>query len=90
MLIAETETVDLSTPTGPMRSYIVRPAANGRYPGVVLYTEIYQVTEPVRRIAAFLAGHGFVVLIPEVYHELEPLGTVLNYDQPDTDRGNQH
>jgi len=41
MLIAETETVDLPTPTGPMRSYIFRPAANGRYPGVVLYSEIY-------------------------------------------------
>jgi len=56
MLIADTETVDLPTPTGPMRSYIVRPAANGRYPGVVLFSEIYQVTGPIRRIAAFLAG----------------------------------
>ena len=90
MVIAETETVDLTTPTGPMRSYIFRPAATGRYPGLVLYSEIYQVTDPIRRIAAFLAGHGFVVLVPEVYHELEPSGTVLNYDKPDTDRGNQH
>mgnify|MGYP003693630665 CR=1 FL=1 len=24
-----------------------------------------------------LAGNGFVVAVPEVYHELEPLGTVL-------------
>jgi carboxymethylenebutenolidase len=90
MMIADTEVVDLSTATGPMRSYIFRPAPNGRYPGIVLYSEIYQVTGPIRRIAAFLAGHGFVVLVPEVYHELEPLGTVLNYDKPDTDRGNQH
>ncbi|GJL55929.1 MAG: hypothetical protein NPIRA02_30610 [Nitrospirales bacterium] len=90
MIIADTETADLSTQTGPMRSYIFRPVAAGRYPGLVLYSEIYQVTGPIRRIAAFLAGHGFVVLVPEVYHELEPAGTVLNYDKPDTDRGNQH
>jgi carboxymethylenebutenolidase len=90
MLIADTGTVDLPTATGPMRSYIFRPVAGGRYPGLVLYSEIYQVTGPIRRIATFLAGHGFVVLVPEIYHELEPPGTVLNYDKPDTDRGNQH
>ncbi len=90
MIIADTEAVDLSTPTGPMRCHLFRPEAAGRYPGVVLYSEIYQVTEPIRRIAAFMAGHGFVVVVPEVYHELEPPGTVLNYDKPDTDRGNQH
>ncbi len=61
MIIADTETVDLSTATGPMRSYIFRPVAGGRYPGLVLYSEIYQVTGPIRRIAVFLAGHGFVV-----------------------------
>ena len=53
MVIEETETVDLPTKTGPMRSYIFRPVQAGRYPGIVLYSEIYQVTEPIRRIAAF-------------------------------------
>lgn len=90
MIIRDIETVDLSTATGPMRSYIYRPVAAGRYPGLVLYSEIYQVTGPIRRIAAFLAGHGFVVVVPEIYHELEPPGTVLNYDTLDTDRGNHH
>jgi len=28
------------------------------------------------------------VAVPEVYHEYEPLGTVLRYDAPGTDRGN--
>jgi len=35
-----------------------------------------------------LAGHGFVVLVPEIYHEYEPAGTVLAYDQASADRGN--
>jgi carboxymethylenebutenolidase len=35
-----------------------------------------------------LAGHGFVVAAPEIYHEFEPAGTVLAYDQTGADRGN--
>ena len=31
----------------------------------MLYSEIYQITGPVRRMAAFLAGHGFVVAAPD-------------------------
>ncbi|MBE7157409.1 MAG: dienelactone hydrolase family protein, partial [Rhodospirillales bacterium] len=62
----------------------------GRYPGVVLFSEIFQVTAPIRRTAALLAGHGFVVAVPEVYHELEPAGTVLPYDTAGADRGNAH
>ena len=81
---------DITTPTGPMRTYILRPVAAGNYPGIVFFSEIYQVTEPVRRAAAMLAGSGFVVSIPEVYHELEPLGTVLSYNATDTERGNAH
>jgi carboxymethylenebutenolidase len=82
------EFVDLETPSGTMRTHILRPAAEGRYPGVLFYTEIFQVTEPVQRLAAQLAGHGYVVAVPEIYHEYEPLGTVLKYDQEGSDRGN--
>jgi carboxymethylenebutenolidase len=89
-MILQEEVVDLATPTGPMRTYILHPVAPGQYPGVVFYSEIYQVTGPVRRTAAMLAGNGLVVAVPEVYHELEPLGTVLAYDQEGTDRGNAH
>src|SRR3954467_14724 len=88
MTLRETEHVDLSTPRGPMRTYVFRPAAPGRYPGLLLYSEIFQVTGPIRRTAALLAGHGFVVAAPEIYHEFEPAGTVLAYDQAGADRGN--
>ncbi len=88
MTLHETESVDLPTPTGPMRTYMFRPSAPGRYPGILLYSEIFQVTAPIRRTAALLAGHGFVVAVPEIYHEFEPAGTVLAYDQAGADRGN--
>lgn len=88
MIIKDSEFADVATPTGLMRSYIFRPAAEGRYPGLLLYSEIFQVTGPIRRTAAMLAGHGFLVLAPEIYHEFEPAGAVLAYDQAGADRGN--
>jgi carboxymethylenebutenolidase len=36
-----------------------------------------------------LAGHGFIVAVPEVYHEFLPAGTVLAYDQAGADKGNE-
>src|SRR5437867_2315641 len=88
MVIGEHAVADIPTPTGTMRLHVLQPAVPGRYPGLVLYSEIYQITGPVRRMAAFLAGHGFIVAAPEVYHEFEPAGTVLAYDQAGADRGN--
>ncbi len=88
MILQEESAVDLATPTGPMRTYMFRPAAQGKYPGVVLFSEIFQATGPIRRFAAFIAGHGYIVAVPEVYHELEPAGTVLHYDQAGSDKGN--
>lgn len=89
-MILEESFVELSTPAGPMRSHVSRPVAAGRYPGVVLFSEIFQRTGPIRRMAAMLAGQGFVVLVPEIFHELEPVGCVLPYDAAGTERGNQH
>ena len=88
MVVIDTEFVDLETPTGPMRTHIFRPAGPGRFPGILLYSEIFQVTAPIRRTAIQLAGHGYIVAVPEVYHEYEPAGTVLEYDQAGSDRGN--
>lgn len=90
MTITDIDSADLTTPTGPMRTYLVRPIEEGRYPGLVLYSEIFQVTGPIRRTAAMLASHGFVVAAPEIFHELEPAGTVLAYDESGAARGNQH
>ncbi|MEP9402406.1 dienelactone hydrolase family protein [Sphingomonas sp. VNH70] len=89
MILLTDAPADLPCPDGGvMRTHVFRPAAEGRFPGVVLYSEIYQVTGPIRRLAAFLAGHGYVVAVPEVYHEYEAPGTVLAYDPVGTDRGN--
>src|SRR5712671_6349924 len=88
MILEDSEFVDLPTPTGPMRTHLFRPKADGRYPGILFYSEIFQVTAPIRRMAALMAGHGYIVAVPEIYHEFEPPGRVLAYDPAGTDRGN--
>jgi carboxymethylenebutenolidase len=89
MILKDDLVVDVETATGPMRTYFFHPAVDGaKYPGIILYSEIFQMTGPIRRFATFLAGHGYLVAVPEVYHELEPAGTVLAYDQEGSDKGN--
>lgn len=89
-MILEESAADLSTPSGTMRTYVYRPVVRARYAGLVLFSEIFQRTGPIARMAAMMAGHGFVVAVPEIFHELEPAGTVLAYDQAGADRGNHH
>jgi carboxymethylenebutenolidase len=87
------DSVDLPTPTGPMRVHLVRPSGDpggARFPGLVLYSEIFQETAPIRRTALRFASEGFLVAVPEVFHEHEPPGTVLAYDKDGTDRGNRY
>ena len=89
MLIKE-DFVDLETPTGAMRTHQYQPVAGGPYPGVLLFSEIYQVTGPIARTARILAAQGYIVAAPEVYHEFEPAGLALAYDKEGTDKGNRY
>jgi len=82
------EEVVLQTATGEMRCCIYRPEGERAYPSVIFYSEIFQITEPISRTASFVAGHGYCVVVPEVFHELNTLGTVLAYDDAGKDKGN--
>lgn len=87
-MIIQSHLADLATPTGTMRTYVHRPAGEGRYPAILLYSEIFQQTGPIERSARIMAGHGYAVLVPEVFHELNPIGTVLGYDDAGREKGN--
>ena len=89
-MILEESSLELPTPSGPMRVYVYAPKAPGKRPAIVLFSEIFQRTGPIGRMAALLAGNGYVVAVPEIFHELEPAGTVLGYDQAGADAGNRH
>jgi carboxymethylenebutenolidase len=70
-----------------MRTVVVSPKPEGKYPGILLYSEIFQLTGPIRRSMERLAGHGFVVAAPEIYHRIEPPGLVIPYDDAGRMRG---
>jgi carboxymethylenebutenolidase len=87
-MIIHNQIHDIATPTGLMRTKVFKPKNKGQYPAIIFYSEIFQLTSPIERTAAIMAGHGFVVLVPEVFHELNPIGTVLGYDDAGKDKGN--
>jgi carboxymethylenebutenolidase len=89
-MIVRYELRDLPTPTGIMRTHVYTPAARGPRPGLILYPEIFQQTQPIARLSTQFASHGYVVMAPEIYHEHEPAGTVLGYDEAGKDKGNAY
>lgn len=82
--------VDLQTPSGTMRTHRIRPNSPGQYPGIVLFSEIFQVTGPIQRTGRLLASQGYIVVMPEVYHEFEEPGCALPYTSEGTDKGNRY
>jgi carboxymethylenebutenolidase len=75
-----------------MRTHVYSPleAAVRTVPGLILYPEIFQQTGPIVRLSMMFAAHGYVVMAPEIYHEHEPPGTVLPYDDEGRDKGNAY
>lgn len=87
-MITQQHSCDIKTATGPMRVQVFRPQAEGEFAAIIFYSEIFQITGPIARSANLMAGLGFVVIVPEVFHELNPPGTVLAYDDAGKNKGN--
>jgi len=87
LMVITTEFVDIDSDGSTMRLLMAAPRAEGRYPGVVAYSDIFQLTGPMLRICSRLAGYGFVVAAPEIYHRLEPPGTAIPFDDQGRTRG---
>jgi len=77
----------------PIRIFVISPVVpnypHAKFPGVVCFSEIYQVTGPVERFAGQIASQGYVVACPSIYHEFEG-PEAIPYDVEGTDRGNKY
>ncbi len=73
-----------------MRVYVASPQPAGQYPGILFYSDIYQLGAPITRLADRLAGYGYVVAAPEIFHRLEPIGTVIEPNSLGRLRGNDN
>jgi carboxymethylenebutenolidase len=79
--------VRVGSPAGEIRAVVLSPAGGGSFPGVLLYTDIFQVTESTLRSARRLASDGFVVCVPEIYPHGELAGVALEFDDAGKARG---
>jgi carboxymethylenebutenolidase len=79
--------VDIPVNGREMHTFVAAPRDGDRHPGIVFYTDIFQLTEPSLRWAVRLAGYGYLVAVPEIYHRIEPAGTVLEFDDEGKVRG---
>jgi carboxymethylenebutenolidase len=92
MLITKTHH-DVPTQTGgTLRIFLIQPVVpnypKAKFPGVICFSEIYQVTGPVERFAGQIASQGYIVACPSIYHEFQG-PEAIPYDTEGTDRGNR-
>lgn len=82
-----TERVDVDVPDAPpMGAYLARPAAAGRFPGVVVAMELFGVSAHVRDVCERLAALGYRALAPD-YHHRTASGIELPEDSAGRNRG---
>ncbi|MEU4625843.1 dienelactone hydrolase family protein [Actinoplanes sp. NPDC023801] len=72
---------------GTIRTIVLRPADDRECPGLLLYTDIFQLTESTLRTARRLAADGFVVVVPEIYPHGPLAGVALEFDDEGKQRG---
>jgi carboxymethylenebutenolidase len=85
----KTEYIEIPVAGKQMRTLITQPTAPGQYPGIVYFSDIFQLSEAMHRACARLAGYGFVVAAHEIFHRLEPAGTVLPQNDEGRARGSR-
>jgi len=79
-MIVTSQYFDIPAPVSPMRTFVAAPTAEGRFPAVWCYSDIFQLTPTMLRFCVRLAGYGFVAAAPEIYHRTEPAGTAIAFD----------
>lgn len=86
-MVITTEFVNIPAGGAPMRMFVAAPKAPGTYPGILCYSDIFQLAGPMLRAVSRLAGYGFVAAAPEIYHRIEPAGTAIAFDDAGRIRG---
>jgi carboxymethylenebutenolidase len=72
--------IDIPTADGHMPAFRFLPES-GSGPGIVLFQEIFGVTDYIKARAADLAALGYVVLVPEIYWRVDD--SEIDYSRDD-------
>ncbi|KAJ7597087.1 dienelactone hydrolase [Mycena floridula] len=84
---------DVPLDDGLIRIFIVSPVIpdypHATFPGIVVFSEIYQVTTSQERFASQIASQGYVVVSFPLFHEFEG-PEAITYDVEGTTRANRY
>nr|WP_167373472.1 ABATE domain-containing protein [Amycolatopsis lurida] len=65
-------TLSIPTPDGQSDAFAAFPGGGGTHPGVLLYPDAFGPRPVLWDMARELAGHGYYVLVPNVFHRHRP------------------
>lgn len=70
---AETEgrDVDVKTPAGVADAYFVHPSKAGKYPGVLIWPDIFGLRPAFKEMATRLAASGYAVLVVNPFYRVQ-------------------
>ena len=66
------KTLRIRTADGQADAFAAFPDLGERHPGVLIYTDAFGVRPVLREMARELAGHGYYVLVPNLYYRHGP------------------
>ncbi|WP_405695661.1 dienelactone hydrolase family protein [Streptomyces sp. NBC_01185] len=72
----ETRTLHIPTADGRADAFAAFPDDGERHPGVLMYPDGFGLRPVVRDMARELAGHGYHVLVPNLFHRQGPAPVV--------------
>jgi carboxymethylenebutenolidase len=71
-----TTLLQIPTADGEADAFAAFPDGGGRHPAVLLYMDVFGVRRVLREMAVELAGHGYFVLVPNLYYRHGPAPVV--------------
>ena len=67
-------TTTLRTTDGHMTTQVYTPDGAGPWPAAIFYCDAFGVRPQTESMAARLASHGYVVLLPDIFYRSQPIG----------------
>ena len=78
------------TMIGAMRTFVAAPNSEDKFPAILIYSDIFQLSVSLLSFCKRLASYGFVVAAPEIFHRHETPGTVLEQNDEGKARGTKN
>ncbi|WP_328779882.1 dienelactone hydrolase family protein [Streptomyces canus] len=67
-----TKTLQISTADGQADAFVAFPSQGEPHPGVLMYADGFGIRPVLREMARELAGHGYYVLVPNLFYRHGP------------------